>query len=95
MREITPTSSNPRGRKRSPHKHKILKALIRERRNGQGWKRSYQLAGNAKIKRQSARRAIYHLYHVDKVIFRRDTGRTWYGKPIYEYRVCPEYLGLY
>jgi hypothetical protein len=58
------------------------------------WIEPWELSGAAKLKRGTCRQILYQLFHHDDAVFRRLSGKSWYGTAGYEYALKIEYFGL-
>lgn len=78
----------------STAKHKVILAMRRYSQQGKRWIEPWELAGTAKIKRSTCRYVLHELFHTDDAVFRRLSGKSWYGNAGYEYALHIEYFGL-
>ena len=69
----------------STAKHKVILAMRRYYKRGKRWIEPWELAGAAKIKRGTCRYVLHELFHTDDAVFRRLSGKSWYGTAGYEY----------
>ena len=66
----------------------VLNALIRRCFYERRWQEPWRIARAVKMRRSQCRSVISRLYR-DGVLFRRPSGKSWYGTSGYEYRPTP------